>query len=991
MSLLNKKIGTLMVLALFMSSSLMALTPLSDTMESEYLAHSIDGSPLLAETAMNLSIPFVDNHYGSADGIIDPTEYAYSYTDSVTGVKSYFEHNGTLLYVGLEAMTPGWIGFAWQNYSSDFTSAGLNNSDVVVGYAPDQTHTDMWRVQRTDGVTVHYKLFLRNGSLIQESDYPDITSTEPVEGLSSLQMYKEAVYGMRIGEIRYFIIPAEEAYNSKDHDLYGFDLIYEIELTRIYRSGIERVANPADLCDIVYSDEYGTNTFQHLPDVDQSQILEAGGSDNGTYTQVEYTIFLNSTDSHDIPLLEDAGEMYPFVFMFGTTEELNGLPVQHTYWTEPAMVEITPNAPPTLIIVSPVADSTMEWVTDVTLNATNDFIRQASYRVDDESWKSLHYNFITGYWESSLDLSSYDEGAHVFTFNATDPSNSTAVSQINIEIYRTYLSLLGMRIEVTRDFITTPSFGSRIEDSYTITNNGSAPINAIDVYLPERYEIHFLSMGSIDESGNSIQVVRRKNVDGMMHWKLHFPEPVDFQETYSFETTMYMHTLFYLSDRFEFEYQLSFLKYPVLPYVLTSAKFALTFEPDGELIPNEVSPDAQTVNLAPFDETEFQSGLRLYTENILVTRSTIAVIDAWGWISYEETFSLENTGGSGVASIIFQVPAYAKNIKVFDEVGILALSQATTAGAYNETNDVSIHLASDRFGDMGFAPNFKYTFKMTFVVQASAYQTAAAGGNEISIPIGLLGDNLILTHTLKVVFPVSVSVSNATEDYRVLYGIFDTSYQYVFYNQTQHNPASVTVVYQATIGAAARPIIFILIVGIIAAIYVSYRKVELPEEIVGRRVDDDIDSSQSRQVGAPPELLNDFANLYSRKTALNMDLEKLEASRRRGKVKKREYMIRERDLKKQIEEINTKLPKVKEEMTRHGPRYRDLVAQLELQDEKIEGAKAGLRQLLLRKKKQRISRVAFEKSRQDYLKTIQKATTATDRILLTIQEEAGDI
>ena len=57
-----------MVLALFMSSSLMALTPLSDTMESEYLAHSIDGSPLLAETAMNLSIPFVDNHYGSADG-----------------------------------------------------------------------------------------------------------------------------------------------------------------------------------------------------------------------------------------------------------------------------------------------------------------------------------------------------------------------------------------------------------------------------------------------------------------------------------------------------------------------------------------------------------------------------------------------------------------------------------------------------------------------------------------------------------------------------------------------------------------------------------------------------------------------------------------------------------------------------------------------------------------------------------------------------------
>ncbi len=44
-----------------------------------------------------------------------------------------------------------------------------------------------------------------------------------------------------------------------------------------------------------------------------------------------------------------------------------------------------------------------------------------------------------------------------------------------------------------------------------------------------------------------------------------------------------------------------------------------------------------------------------------------------------------------------------------------------------------------------------------------------------------------------------------------------------------------------------------------------------------------------------------------------------------------------------------------------------------------------------KKKKQRISRVAFEKSRQDYLKTIQKATSASDRILLSLQEEAGDV
>ena len=980
-----------MLLILFLSSSLMAFTSVSDTLESNNLIHNIDNNSVLAETTTNVSIPFVDEHYGSSDGIIDPTEYAYSYTDPVSGVRAYFEHNGTLLYVGLEAMTTGWIGMAWQNFTSNFRSAGLNNSDVVVGYVPGTTLTDMWRVRPTDAVSVHYKLYLRNGTMIQENDYPDITSTEAVEDLSALQMYKDAIIGMRIGEIRHFIIPADQAYNTEGHELYGEDLIYDITLTRIYRGGEERVANPANNGDIVYSDEYGTSTFQHLPDADQSRILAAGGSDNGTVTQIEFTMFLNSTDAHDISLLDDSVDRYPFVFMFGNTEELNGLPVQHTSWTSPAMIDIVPNTPPTLIVVNPVGGATLEWVLDIKLNATDDFVRHASFRIDDDSWTALEYNFLTGYWSKSLDLSPYDEGAHTFTFNATDPSNATAVTQISVEIERPFQALLGIRIQVLRDFITTASYGSRVEDAYTVTNNGSAPINAIDVYLPERYEHNFLSMVGEDGNDNVLQIVRYENENGSMHWKVHFPEPVGFQETYSFTTIMYMHSLFWLSNPNEYEYQLQFIKYPVVPYVLTSARFSLSFENEGQLVPNEVSPNSEIRNLVPFDETEFQVGLRLFTANLVANRHTKVVVDAWGWLSYEETITLENTGGSPVTTTDFVIPAYAYNIKIYDEVGILAISQSTVSSVINETNDVSIYIGTDRFGDTGFAPTYKYTFKISYVVQASAYQSAGEGGIHQEIPMANMMTDLILTHVVDIVFPVSVTPVNASKAHRTLYGIFDTTYQYVAYNQTNQNMASYSVVYQISIGAFARPILFSLIVGLIAAFYVSYRKVELPEEIVGARVDDDTDISQPSQVGAPAELLNDFANLYSRKTALNMDLEKLEASRRRGKVKKREYMIRERDLKEQIEEIDSKLPKVKEEMTRYGAHYRDLVAQLELQDEKIQGAKAGLRQLLLRKKKQRISRVAFEKSRQDYLKTIQKATSATDRILLSIQEEAGEI
>ncbi len=984
----------MLLLALFVTSSFMALSPISETLEPELVAQSKDFGSTLAESEMNLSIPYVDNHYGSADGIIDPWEYAYSFADPVTGVTAYVEHNGTVMYIGLEAMTSGWIGFAWQNYTDDFSQAGLNNSDVIVGYAPGETHpSDYWRVLPTDAVTVHYILTQRDGTFLQEADFPDIASTDSVEDLPALQGYKDAIIGMRLGEVRHFVVPAEEAYTTPGHELYGQDLVYEIELTRISRESIVRTANPVDQSDITYSDEYGTSTFQHLPDMNQSRIIQADGFDNGTYTQLEYAILLNSTDVNDIQLFNSTDIQFPFVFMFGTSEELNGLPVQHTYWTEPALVDIVPNKPPTMVIESPEPDEAVEWVAALKLNATDDYVQTAVYKVDTEdSWTNLTYNFESKFWEANADMSSFADGIHTITFNASDPSGVFGIAMVDIVVNIPYVPYLGMKVDVSRTIITTEHYGNRVTDAYTILNNGTAPINSLDIYLPERYLGNFLTMVAGDPDGNEVQVIRMEDSNGMLHWRVYFQDPIGFQESYSFGTTMYMTSLFWLTIPLEWEYRLEFLKYPLLSYIISDGQFALSFEQGGSLIPNEEIPDSVESNIVPFTETEFSVLLRLFSKNIVGDRETSVIIDAWGWLSYRETVTLVNSGAQPIENLAFTLPAYSTAITIFDEVGVLAWSQRSIGVGFefNETTNLIVNLISDRFGN-GLESDFRYTFQVEYVVQASSYLESVATGNKLTLPLAVLTDVLIREHSIEVIFPASVSYVEASEDYRTLFGVFDTTLRYMSYNTTHWNPLSVEVVYQVTIGAAARPAIFALMIGVIGLIYVARRKVELPEEVTGPKDDDEYDDSQPRQVGAPSDLLAEFANLYSRKTALNMDLEKLEAARRRGKIKKREYMIRDRDLKQQIEEIDSSLPNLRDDMISYGPRYRDLVAQLELQDERIEGAKAGLRQLLLRKKKQRISRAAFEKSRQDYLKTIQKATTATDRILLTIQEEAGEL
>jgi hypothetical protein len=968
------------------------MVPSTGTWDSDNMAHDATQLSSVAESSNTLSVSFVDRHYGAADGIIDPEEYASNFTDSVTGITAYMEHNGTTLYLGLEAPTSGWIGVGWQNYTDSFTTAGLNNSDLIYGYAPGTPSEEVWRAIGTDSVTVHYILTLPNGTLLQESDFPNDESAEELATLSSLAMYREAIFGMRIGEVRHFIIPAAEAYTDPTHALYGLDLEYEITLTRITREATTRRGNPADASQITFSDEYGVSTLQHVADTNQDRIQSANASDDGTTTQVEYVIAMNSTDSDDIPLFNSTDIMYPFFFMYGNTEDTTEIPVQRTHWSEAPMVKIVPNAGPTLIIESPASGEILAWVATIEVNATdNTRVRNVQYRVDDEeSWTDLVLNTESTFWESRLDLSIYDEGLHTIWFNATDPTNTTSIVSVDFNLVRPFIPLLGMLIDVDRSIGTESYMRTSIMDRFTITNNGSSVISALEMYLPLKWESNLLTVTAVDEDGNSPEVVRLVDQNGMMRWRILFHKTVDYSESYVLTTTIQMHSLNTMTDITNKEYEFTFLKFPVVPYVVREASLAIVYRTGDSQSPDYPPPDTTAANLEPLTIVEFTNAFRSFTPHLEADRTTEVRVDPWGWLSYKETIHVDNIGLSPESLLPFTFPAYTTNIKIYDRVGLLLQSHLAIAGEWNESLHVGIALLEDRFGPLQFLPGYSYEFNIEYMVHVSEYEELAQGGNLLEIPMGTLDEILIRHHCVDLILPYSVNTLSVSGEYRLLHGVFDTTLRYDVYNTTSFNPVEIQLLYQVSPFIAARPLALTVIVGLLALVYVSYRGVRL--DIEGGEFDEeDFAVEEQRQAGAPPELLREFANLYSRKTALNMDLEKLEAARRRGKVKKREFMIRERDIKSQLDKIDSDLPKVKDELSGHGAKYRDMVSQLELHNERIEGAKAGLRQLLLRKKKQRISRVAFEKSRQDYLKTIQKATSAIDRTLLTIQEEAGDV
>jgi len=90
---MKQRIATVLLLTLFLSSSVMAIAPDTGTWDSSVAAPELQNQTQVSESLLNLSIPYVDTHYGRADGIIDPKEYALSYNDPISGITVHLEQN----------------------------------------------------------------------------------------------------------------------------------------------------------------------------------------------------------------------------------------------------------------------------------------------------------------------------------------------------------------------------------------------------------------------------------------------------------------------------------------------------------------------------------------------------------------------------------------------------------------------------------------------------------------------------------------------------------------------------------------------------------------------------------------------------------------------------------------------------------------------------------------------------------------------------------
>ncbi len=211
-------------------------------------------------------------------------------------------------------------------------------------------------------------------------------------------------------------------------------------------------------------------------------------------------------------------------------------------------------------------------------------------------------------------------------------------------------------------------------------------------------------------------------------------------------------------------------------------------------------------------------------------------------------------------------------------------------------------------------------------------------------------------------------------------GAYRSSLSLSLQNATRFDDLSMGLEYERVVfWDSFRPTLWIgsivTIVAAIAAVLNSYKPTvtPLPTGIVPLRVED----------------LKNFIDSYDEKEHLQREIESLEAQASKGKIPRRRYRVRKKTIEGRLSSLSRDLVALRSRLSAAGPRYTDLMRQLEVAEAEQQGVVANINRTEIRYRRGEISAAAYHRLLEDYYRRRDRAKTTIDGVLLRLKEELG--
>lgn len=136
-----------------------------------------------------------------------------------------------------------------------------------------------------------------------------------------------------------------------------------------------------------------------------------------------------------------------------------------------------------------------------------------------------------------------------------------------------------------------------------------------------------------------------------------------------------------------------------------------------------------------------------------------------------------------------------------------------------------------------------------------------------------------------------------------------------------------------------------------------------------------------------PKELKSFIDFYEERQKINSELEALEKQMQKGKIPRRQYKLFRKTLESRFSVLSRELTTLREKIRVASSRYADMMRQVEVAENELQGIDADIRRSEVRHRRGEISASAYNKLLENVYRRRERAETTIDGVLLRLREE----
>jgi hypothetical protein len=416
-----------------------------------------------------------------------------------------------------------------------------------------------------------------------------------------------------------------------------------------------------------------------------------------------------------------------------------------------------------------------------------------------------------------------------------------------------------------------------------------------------------------------------------------------------------------------------------------------------------------TVITPPNTAYETSSGKLAFKKNVgasqvanLTRKSLAALTNAAGWLNFSvstgsvyQLFSIDdlkrqmNIDGQGNIFVTETYTVTSYTTQAVSSMGLSLPVDSNNVAAYGaQGNSMAITLLNKSTAtyslSFGFAlqPGNSTQFTLNYHLPSSVY-IIRTGSSEfyLDLPITKGLEGIVGKLTLKISLPEGASIEAypSIKDYGLQKGVLQQEILFTAYNVSSYNNLNLRTTYVYSIfWSSLLPTLWMsafMSVAVVIALIWERPKPSLP--------------STTPRVAAKPQTLQSIVSSYEERIRISRELESIERQVQKGRMPRRRYKMRRRMLESQLNRLDRELADLKERVKSVGPKYAEILKELDIAEAELEGVDAESKRVEARYRSGTLSLDTYKHQQDQLNKRREKAKTIIDGALLRLGEETA--